>query len=304
MASPMTLDRPASLWPTVAGMSTDPISAADEVRAILADPSYVVPPAAAVPETEFGTLAWLRSLVARFCDGDAHDRRRALVERDLADLDPDRLRLAAAELTGRELAQQARGEQFDAMILARRVPVAVLAAELGLVRDGLRRAVDAVITASPGYPNPDAAWLGTDASVKQLAEALVAAGDLGPQDAELLANRIGLLMQACDATAGLIGNALISAFVVGDGDSDNVAAADELVAETISVDPPVCCGPGGLARTARRSRSISAAARSGPDGGRARAPIRPPRWRSACSTRSCPRASSPTSRSTTCLHRT
>jgi cytochrome P450 len=220
-------------------MSTDPISAADEVRAILADPSYVVPPAAAVPETEFGTLAWLRSLVARFCDGDAHDRRRELVERDLAGLDPDRLRLAAAELTGRELAQQARGEQFDAMILARRVPVAVLAAELGLVRDGLRRAVDAVITASPGYPNPDAAWLGTDASVKQLAEALVAAGDLGPQDAELLANRIGLLMQACDATAGLIGNALINAFVVGDGDSDNVAAADELVAETISVDPPV-----------------------------------------------------------------
>lgn len=218
-------------------MSTDPISAADQVRAILADPAYVVPPAAAVPYTEFGTLAWLRSLVARFCDGDVHDRRRALVERDLAEIDPDRLRLAAAELTARELAQQSRGEEFDAMSLARQVPVAVLAAELGLTGNGLRRAVDAVITAAPGYPNPDAAWLGTDASVKQLAEALGAAGDLGPQDAELLANRIGLLMQACDATAGLIGNALITAFVVGD--SDSVPAADELVAETISDDPPV-----------------------------------------------------------------
>jgi cytochrome P450 len=218
-------------------MSTDPISAADQVRAILADPAYVVPPAAAVPYTEFGTLAWLRSLVARFCDGDVHDRRRALVERDLAEIDPDRLRLAAAELTARELAQQSRGEEFDAMSLARQVPVAVLAAELGLTGNGLRRAVDAVITAAPGYPNPDAAWLGTDASVKQLAEALGAAGDLGPQDAELLANRIGLLMQACDATAGLIGNALITAFVVGD--SDSVPAADELVAETISNDPPV-----------------------------------------------------------------
>jgi cytochrome P450 len=218
-------------------MSTDPISAADEVRAILADPGYVVPPAPAVPETEFGTLAWLRSLVARFCDGAAHDRRRALVERDLAGLHPDRLRLAAAELTKRELAQQARGEHFDAMVLARQVPLAVLAAELGLTGNGVRRAVDAVITAAAGYPNPDAAWLGTNASVKQLAEALVQAGDLGPQDAELLANRIGLLMQACDATAGLIGNALINAFVVSDG--DNVAAADELVAETISVDPPV-----------------------------------------------------------------
>ncbi|HET7015821.1 MAG TPA: hypothetical protein VFI65_18010 [Streptosporangiaceae bacterium] len=218
-------------------MPTDHISAAADVRAILADPSYVVPPAPAVPDTETGTLAWLRSLVARFCDGDVHDRRRALVERDLAGLDPDRLRLAAAKLTQAELALQRRGEQFDAMILARRVPVAVLVTELGLTGDGVPRAVDNVITASPGYPNPDAAWLGTDASVKQLAEALGAVGDLGPHDAELLANRIGLLMQACDATAGLIGNALITAFVVGD--SDTVPASTELLADTIDDDPPV-----------------------------------------------------------------
>jgi cytochrome P450 len=216
---------------------TTPISAADEVRAILADPSYVVPAAPAVPDSETGTLAWLRSLVARFCDGDVHDRRRALVERDLAGLDSDRLRAAAAELTERELALQSAGEQFDVMILARRVPVAVLATELGLGGNGLPRAVDAVITAASGYPNPDAANLGTDASIKQLAEALGAAGDLGPGDAELLANRIGLLMQACDATAGLIGNALITAFVVGDADS--VPAASELLADTIDDDPPV-----------------------------------------------------------------
>ncbi|HEX9622762.1 MAG TPA: hypothetical protein VF979_00180 [Streptosporangiaceae bacterium] len=216
---------------------TVPISAADEVRAILADPSYVVPPAPAVPDAETGTLAWLRSLVARFCDGDAHDRRRALVERELGELDPARLRSAAAELTERELALQSHGEQFDAMILARRVPVAVLATELGLAGDDVPSAVDAVITAAPGYPNPDAARPGTDASVERLAETLGAAGGLGRDDAELLANRIGLLMQACDATAGLIGNALITAFVVGDGDS--VPASDELLAETISGDPPV-----------------------------------------------------------------
>jgi cytochrome P450 len=218
-------------------MSTDPISAADEVRAILADPAYVVPPAPAVPDTEFGTLAWLRSLVARFCDGARHDRRRALVERDLAEIDPDRLRVAAAERTERELELQPRGEQFDAMVLARQVPLAVLATELGLTGNAVRRAVEAVITAAAGYPDPEAAWLGTDASIKQLAEAIGAAGDLGPQDAELLANRIGLLLQACEATAGLIGNALITAFVVGD--SESVPAADELVAETISIDPPV-----------------------------------------------------------------
>ncbi len=216
---------------------TDPISAADEVRAILADPSYVVPPAPGVPHSEFGTLAWLRSLVARFSDGEVHDRRRALVEQDLAGLDPDRLRVAAAKLTKRELASLSSGERFDAMIWARRVPVAVLATELGLVGPALPRAVDDVITAAPGYPNPDAAHLGTDASVKRLAEALGAAGDLGPEDGELLANRIGLLMQACDATAGLIGNALVTEFVVGDADS--VPAPVELIGDTIDHDPPV-----------------------------------------------------------------
>jgi cytochrome P450 len=216
---------------------TVPISAADEVRAILADPSFVVPPAPAVPDAETGTLAWLRSLVARFCDGDVHERRRALVERDLAGLDPARLRAAAAQLTRQALAGLDRDEPFDAMILARRIPVGVLATELGLTADNVHAAVNAVITASPGYPNPDAAGPGTDASVELLAEAFGSAGGLGPDDGELLANRIGLLMQACDATAGLIGNALINAFVVGDADS--VPVSSELLAGTIDDDPPV-----------------------------------------------------------------
>ncbi len=55
----------------------------------------------------------------------------------------------------------------------------------------------------------------------------------------MLANRIGLLMQACDATAGLIGNALITAFVAGDGDSVTSRLRIELLAETIDADPPV-----------------------------------------------------------------
>jgi cytochrome P450 len=222
---------------------TVPISAADEVRAILADPSFVVPPAPAVPDSETGTLAWLRSLVARFCDGDGHDRRRALVERELGELDPARLRSAAAELTRQALTGLSRDEPFDAMVLARRIPVGVLVTELGLPAGSVHGAVEAVITAAPGYPNPDAAGPGTDASVELLAEALGAAGGLSAADglsagdAELLANRIGLLMQACDATAGLIGNALITAFVTGD--ADDPASSDELVTRAISDDPPV-----------------------------------------------------------------
>jgi cytochrome P450 len=232
-------------------ISAAPISDGTAVAAILADPSYVVPPAPAVPETETGTLAWLRSLVARFCDGDLHDRRRALVERELSEIDPDRLRSAAAGLTGQALAGLASGEPFDAMILARRIPLGVLAGELGLAADTVHGAVDAVITAAAGYPNPDAAGPGTDASVAHLAEAFAAAGGLGPDDGELLANRIGLLMQTCDATAGLIGNALIQAFVVGD--TDSVPASSELVADTIDDDPPVLrtrrLGPDGEAIT-------------------------------------------------------
>ncbi|GGV23703.1 hypothetical protein GCM10010495_44120 [Kitasatospora herbaricolor] len=41
-----------------------------------------------------GAMAWLRATVARFSSGEAHARRRALVEADCARLDPAALRLA------------------------------------------------------------------------------------------------------------------------------------------------------------------------------------------------------------------
>jgi cytochrome P450 len=208
-------------------MPTDFVSADAEVRAILADPAYTVPPAAAVPPSQTDTLAWLRALVARFCDGAEHDRRRELVERDLADLDPVSLRSAAADLTAAMLVSADAGQApFDAMTLARRVPVAVLAAALGIEPDAVPQAVDAVLAAASGYPNPDQAGPGADAGVGVLTRLL------GPADPERLANRIGLLMQACDATAGLIGNALITAFA-------GPEAVDDVVARTVRDDPPV-----------------------------------------------------------------
>jgi len=64
------------------------VTGRDAVAAILADPAYVVPPAAPGP---FGTLAWLRSTVCRFAEGSDHTRRRALVEARLAAIDPEEL---------------------------------------------------------------------------------------------------------------------------------------------------------------------------------------------------------------------
>lgn len=211
-----------------------------EVRAVLADPGYQVPPAPAAREDETGTLAWLRASVARFCEGTAHDRRRTLAESDIARMDPARLRAAAARLAMAEIAGYG-SDAFDVMPLARRVPLAVLGAELGVDAEAIEGVVDAAMTAAVGYLNPDGAPAGTDDAVALLVR------ELGPDHDEVTANRIGLLMQACDATAGLIGNSLARAF--GDsaapaggspvGDDVDAAAVDALVAATIKDDPPV-----------------------------------------------------------------
>ncbi len=209
---------------------TGVIEDGDQVRAILADPAFVVPPAPEVPQAQAQprTLAWLRAHVARFCDGDAHDRRRAIAERELASLDPARLRATASTRTRTELSKHSDAP-FDAMPLARSIPVAALAAELGLAGDAVDQATREVLAAASGYPNPDQAGPDADAAIAHLAEVI------GPaDDPEALANRIGLLMQTTDATAGLIGNALITAFA-----ADEEATADEVIARTLLDSPPV-----------------------------------------------------------------
>ncbi len=55
-------------------------------RSVLSDPSFLIPPVAG---GESG-LPWLRQHVARFCDGDAHARRRGLVEAVIQELEAAR----------------------------------------------------------------------------------------------------------------------------------------------------------------------------------------------------------------------
>ncbi|MER7702241.1 hypothetical protein ABTX81_04970 [Kitasatospora sp. NPDC097605] len=182
----------------------------EEVTAALADPALVPPPAESGP---VGGMAWLRATVARFSAGEHHAARRAFVEADLAGLDPDALRQAAAA-----------GFEADVRVRA----VRVLAQALGLAEpEAVARAVGVVarsyFTERPEDPEADAAvaWL--------LPRMLPERDDTArAADTAWAANRIGLLVQACDATATLVEHARAA----DAGTADPVAAA-------LRHDPPV-----------------------------------------------------------------
>ncbi len=159
-------------------MATYTATGGAAVEAVLASDAFAVPEA---PPGDTG-MAWFRASVSRFANGADHARRRARAVAELAALSPPGLRRSAEARTEDALAAAAGGS-LDLMPLARRVPVAALAAELG-AREG--------------------------------------------------AARIALLVQACDATAALIGNAVAAA--LHDGRPPEV---DELLAETVRCDPPV-----------------------------------------------------------------
>jgi cytochrome P450 len=199
---------------------TDPA----QIRAVLADSGYTVPdPGEGAPP---GTMAWLRQNVARLSSGPNHTRRRDLAAGLLLPLDPDLLRAGARKATSMIIAAADR-RPFDAMALvARRVPGLVLARALGAADPDLVAAQLPAVAAAylPGSPGNAQA----DGCVARLTELLPD----GP--GEQLAARIGLLIQAYAATAGLIGNAVAA----GIRENHAVPAA-ELVARVLRTGPPV-----------------------------------------------------------------
>ncbi|MBB2741106.1 UNVERIFIED_ORG: cytochrome P450 [Microbispora rosea subsp. rosea] len=221
-------------------MTADPPAGGDrrltrhaDVRAVLADPRFLVPAAPAAPAAQPGTgMAWLRGAVSRFSNGAEHTRRRARAMGLLDALDPVRLRREARERTGAELAGGAR---VDVMArIARRVPVGVLATRLGVPEDRREEVVAAVTAMAAAYHAPGAAPVG-DAAVGVLAAALGRGEEPEPG---LLAAVAGALVQACDATAGLVGNTLA---VVARLPADLSVRwpIEALLAETLRWDPPV-----------------------------------------------------------------
>lgn len=140
---------------------------------MLTDPNYRVPS----PPYAADGIAWLRASVARFSNGATHVRRRALAVTELANIDPDALRaLAFRRGTG---------------------PVEVLAEALGLP---VTVAEDIAVIAKSYHPHTTITPA-ADQAVDRLVRTI------GARD-ERTANRIALLVQACDATAALVANIL------------------------------------------------------------------------------------------------
>jgi len=211
-----TITRPGPVLPRVVD---DPA----QVRAILADPGYRVPdPGRGAPA---GTMAWLRQNVARLSNGADHARRRELAEDLLRGVDPAVLRAGARDATNAAI-DAAGGRPFDAMTLvARWVPVRVLAAALDVDPERATGQLGAVAAAFlPGTIDRGTA----DASVARLVELLPAGPD------EEVAARIGLLVQAYESTAGLIGNAVAAGMHAA-----VPRPAAGVVAQTVRGNPPV-----------------------------------------------------------------
>jgi cytochrome P450 len=190
--------------------------------ALLNNPAFEVPPVPPVPGGSPSDitpdLAWLRATVSRFASGADHLRRRALATALLDAIDLGELRARAAEASATALAEGATPEA-----VALRGPVTALAAALRLDPS----VVDHVAVVARGYqPGTDAGAAG-DIAVR----ALVAAAGGIPD--EITAARIAVLVQAYDATATLIGNALAAARVAPVG-----TTVDSLLAETLRFDPP------------------------------------------------------------------
>lgn len=191
-----------------------------EVSAALDDPAFTMPPVpAGGPPVG---IRWLRRNIARFADGTEHDRRRTLVTGMLAAVDIADLHRLAAERT-RAVLDDAGGRPVDLMArVARVVPVEVLVAGLGMppVPAGSVAVIAKAYQPGSGAEEP------ADEAVVQLVEAFGGVAD------EATAAAIALLVQACDATAGLVGNAVLVMLRGG-------ARAETVVAETLAQAPPV-----------------------------------------------------------------
>ena len=198
-----TAERPAALPPLAPSGPGEWTARRDaDIRAVLADRRLTVPPPG--PGGPPGTVAWLRASVSRFANGAEHRGRRALVEAELGRLDPGALRAAAHELAVDQLARCGRpGDRADVMsLLARRVPAAALAARLGLA-DPLRAAAAVTAVAACYFPGS-----GTGREQRADAETAWLVTALSPAGPDVTVARIAIMVQACDATAGLIGTAL------------------------------------------------------------------------------------------------
>jgi cytochrome P450 len=201
--------------------TSDILTVHTEVLAVLTDPAFVVPQ---VPNNcRPGGIVWLRNTVSRFSAETDHRRRRSLILDELAKVDLADLGQMASERTTVSL-KSGHGPVDVMAKIARVVPVELLAEALSLPA-GMSEDVN--IVAAAYHPRSDFSAT-ADQSVARLVKVCGGIAD------ETAAARIGLLVQACDATAGLIGNALIAM-----KRQKPTASASAILAETLLLNPPV-----------------------------------------------------------------
>ncbi|MGI5177765.1 hypothetical protein ACQEVZ_15685 [Dactylosporangium sp. CA-152071] len=206
--------------------------------AVLHDPAFVVPP---VPAATHG-IAWLRSAVGRFSDGDAYTRRRALSESLLSTVDPAALRDAAASSPHLH-------------------PVQLLCTALGLPSSSRTTLATVRVVAAAYHPDT-----GDEPAADEAVRALV---DLcGGVPDETTAARIGLLVQACDATAALIARARAKGLEAALRDTPPVPATKRMATRpvTLTAGHPDLVDPSGtLAEPGNRTAAADPADRDRPE---------------------------------------
>jgi cytochrome P450 len=193
------------------------VSGQREVAAALACPAL----STAAAGGQDGPAADLLARMARFSDGPDHRRRRGLVTRLL----PPVAEVARAAGARANDHLRRRTAAFDVMPMARLLPAEVLARALGFAPEAADRAAilagllcDAL---TPALAPRGVSLSAADAAAAELSA--LAAGRAG-QDPERIAAVISILFQARDATAALIGLAVLA------GGADGTAPGRESAA--------------------------------------------------------------------------
>jgi cytochrome P450 len=202
------------------------------VAAALASPALSVAPAGGQAA---GAAAELVARMARFSDGEEHRRRRGV----LASLLPPVARITTITADRVHDYLLRRTSTFDVMPMARQLPAEVLARGLGLPVARADRAAfltgvlcDCLAPAlQPRELPPGAA----DAAAEELA-ALVR-HHLPAPDPERVDAAVSILFQARDATAALIGTAVLA----GSGDRGDARSPGQRVEHVLRRDAPVQC---------------------------------------------------------------
>lgn len=202
---PFHFDARLNLWVAASAAAVEAVLTSDLCR--------VRPPAEPVPRhLGTGMAAAVFGRLVRQTEGPERDRRKRLLQAALAAIPAEQVAAAT-----RERLRALRGLPPDDLLFA--LPVQAMARLLGLTDRLDETAMQLALLVRSFLPQADSAAMADgDAAAKALLARLRAAGGLAQDglmrhlrgDDVMLANALGLLVQTHDATAALLGNALLA----------------------------------------------------------------------------------------------